>query len=45
MQAENDYAQAMLADTEAVQKELVAEMRARIQEADESAPTRCFPPC
>lgn len=39
-QAENDYAKAMLLDTEQLQKDLVAEMRARIQEADQSAPVR-----
>ncbi|KAG1666918.1 hypothetical protein FOA52_005978 [Chlamydomonas sp. UWO 241] len=38
--AENAYTKAVLADTEPVQEELYKEMRARIQEADQSVPVR-----
>lgn len=41
--AENAYAKAVLADTEAVQDRLYHEMRGRIQEADESVPVRDGP--
>lgn len=41
--AENAYAKAVLADTEAVQGQLYREMRGRIQEADESVPVRDGP--
>lgn len=40
LNAENAYAQAMLADTEALQAQLYDEMLARIQEADLSVPVR-----
>ncbi|KAL6778529.1 hypothetical protein ACKKBF_B15125 [Auxenochlorella protothecoides x Auxenochlorella symbiontica] len=40
LQAETEYTKAMLADTEALQEALTAEMRGRIQEADEGVPTR-----
>ncbi|MEW5873303.1 MAG: S9 family peptidase [Chloroflexota bacterium] len=38
LQAENDYARASLQHTEALQQRIYAEMRARIQEDDSSAP-------
>lgn len=38
--AENAYCAAVLADTEPLQARLFAEMKGRIQEADESVPTR-----
>ena len=39
-QAENKYTKAAMADTEGLQAKLVSELRGRIQEADETAPTR-----
>ena len=44
LQAENAYAAAVMADTQELQQQLVAEMRGRIQEADQTAPIRCSPP-
>lgn len=41
LNAENDYTAAVMADTEGLQEELYKEMRGRIQEADQSVPTRC----
>ncbi|MFO1082442.1 MAG: S9 family peptidase [Reyranellaceae bacterium] len=38
LEAENDYAQSVLAPTETLQKTLVAEMRGRIKEDDSSVP-------
>ncbi len=38
--AENSYCNAALADTESLQQQLVAEMRSRIQEDDDSLPDR-----
>ncbi|WIA17986.1 hypothetical protein OEZ85_009475 [Tetradesmus obliquus] len=40
LNAENDYAAAAMADTQALQEQLYEEMKARIQEADVSAATR-----
>ena len=40
LEAENAYTKASLADTEQLQRDLAAELRARIQEADETAPVR-----
>ena len=40
LEAENAYTKAVLSDTEQLQKDLTKELRARIQEADESAPLR-----
>ncbi|RJS91507.1 S9 family peptidase [Salinisphaera sp. Q1T1-3] len=39
LDAENDYTEAVLADTEDLQRRLVAEMRARMAEVDASVPT------
>ncbi len=43
LEAENDYYQQAMAGTESLQQELVAEMRARIQERDEAIPDRHGP--
>ena len=45
VQAEKEYCRQVLADTEALQGALYAELRGRIQEADQSAPLRrgCVP--
>ncbi len=43
LEAENAYAKAALADTEALQKELFAEMKGRIKEDDSSVPWRDGP--
>ncbi|MEC9344469.1 MAG: S9 family peptidase [Pseudomonadota bacterium] len=43
LEAENAYQQALMADTEALQKELVAEMRGRIKEDDSSVPMKDGP--
>ncbi len=40
LEAENQHTRAVLADTEALQDQLYHEMRGRIQEADQSTPTR-----
>ncbi|KAK9861055.1 hypothetical protein WJX84_010598, partial [Apatococcus fuscideae] len=40
LEEENEYAQAVMADTEGLQKQLYKEMRGRIQEEDQSAPQR-----
>lgn len=40
MQAEANYTTAAMADTEALQRELFAELKGRIQEADQTAPVR-----
>jgi oligopeptidase B len=40
LQNENAYTMAALADTEELQETLYLEMRARIQEADQSVPVR-----
>ncbi len=40
LKAENDYTQAMLAHTEALQEQLYQEMLGRIQETDQSVPER-----
>ena len=40
LEAENAYTKAALSDTEQLQRDLTAELRARIQEADETAPVR-----
>ncbi len=40
LRAENDYADAVMADTAALQEQLFAEMRARLNEADVSAPVK-----
>ncbi|BBN08503.1 oligopeptidase B [Marchantia polymorpha subsp. ruderalis] len=40
LKSENDYTEAMTADTKAFQEELYKEMRGRIQEADTSVPLR-----
>ena len=40
-QAETDHCRRVLADTEALQEALYAELRGRIQEADQGAPLRC----
>ncbi|MDP1751140.1 MAG: S9 family peptidase, partial [Reyranella sp.] len=39
LEAENAYAEELLAPTQALQKTLVAEMRGRIKEADSGVPT------
>jgi protease II len=38
LKAENEHVAAVLADTEPLQEELYKEMRARIQEADQTVP-------
>lgn len=45
LDAENDYAQSQMADTETLQKTLFAEMKGRIKEDDESVPAPHGPFC
>ena len=43
LEAENEYQQSQMADTEALQKQLVREMRGRIKEDDSSVPSKDGP--
>jgi oligopeptidase B len=45
LEAENRYAETLLAPTEALQKTLVAEMRGRIKEDDSGVPMGLSPTC